>query len=120
MMFASKRNLSSSPPQQPSEKSKVDSPLSPPLSNDGGFDLGEDRTKEGEDEGEDESGVFVDGHGIDSIATLFLDFGYTQRDELRFVTTGLATDIIVNVGDVKFNLHKVQFFASKSLYCSII
>ncbi|ONK70800.1 uncharacterized protein A4U43_C04F1670 [Asparagus officinalis] len=26
----------------------------------------------------------VDGHGIDSIASFFLDFGYTQRDELRF------------------------------------
>lgn len=26
----------------------------------------------------------VDGHGIDSIAKFFLDFGYTQREELRF------------------------------------
>ncbi|XP_058105246.1 uncharacterized protein LOC131248803 isoform X2 [Magnolia sinica] len=26
----------------------------------------------------------VDGHGIDSIAKIFLDFGYTPRDELRF------------------------------------
>ncbi|KAH7657404.1 Glyoxalase/Bleomycin resistance protein/Dihydroxybiphenyl dioxygenase protein [Dioscorea alata] len=26
----------------------------------------------------------VDGHGIDSIAKFFLDFGYVQRDELRF------------------------------------
>lgn len=28
--------------------------------------------------------VKVDGHGIDSIAKFFLDFGYVQRDELRF------------------------------------
>ncbi|ONK58706.1 uncharacterized protein A4U43_C09F15830 [Asparagus officinalis] len=59
VMFASKRNLSSSTPQQPSEKSKVDSPLSPPLSNDGGVGLDEDRTKEGEDGGEDDSGIFI-------------------------------------------------------------
>lgn len=26
----------------------------------------------------------VDGHGIDSIAKFFLDFGYQQREELRF------------------------------------
>lgn len=26
----------------------------------------------------------VDGHGIDSMAQIFLDFGYTQKDELRF------------------------------------
>lgn len=26
----------------------------------------------------------VNGHGIDSIAKIFLDFGYTQREELRF------------------------------------
>ena len=26
----------------------------------------------------------VDGHGIDSIAKFFLDFGYMQREELRF------------------------------------
>lgn len=26
----------------------------------------------------------VDGHGIDSISKFFLDFGYTQREELRF------------------------------------
>lgn len=58
-IFASKRNLSSSAPQQPSEKSKVESFLSPPLSNDRGVDLDEDKTKEGEDEGEDDGGVFV-------------------------------------------------------------
>lgn len=26
----------------------------------------------------------VNGHGIDSMAEIFLDFGYTQKDELRF------------------------------------
>ena len=28
--------------------------------------------------------IQVDGHGIDSMARIFLDYGYTQQEELRF------------------------------------
>jgi len=35
----------------------------------------------------------------------------------RFVTTELATDIVITVGDVKFYLHKVQAHSST---CSLL
>jgi hypothetical protein len=36
------------------------------------------------------------------------DVFQTDGNSIRFVTTELATDIVITVGDVKFYLHKVQ------------
>ncbi|KAJ6812839.1 BTB/POZ domain-containing protein NPY2-like [Iris pallida] len=44
----------------------------------------------------------------------------TNGDEVRFVATELATDIIVNVGDVKFYLHKFPLLSKSSLLQKLV
>ncbi|KAM0970877.1 hypothetical protein ACFX15_018296 [Malus domestica] len=42
------------------------------------------------------------------------DFFQTDGDNIRYVTTELATDIAVNVGDVKFYLHKFPLLSKSA------
>ncbi|ONK81112.1 uncharacterized protein A4U43_C01F25440 [Asparagus officinalis] len=59
----------------------------------------------------------VDGHGIDSIASFFLDFGYTQRDELRIFISELLVDELnsqsqLEAEENKFIKSKKESFAN--------
>ncbi|CAN0917858.1 BTB/POZ domain-containing protein NPY2 [Linum grandiflorum] len=44
----------------------------------------------------------------------------TEGDDIRFVATELATDIVVNVGDVKFYLHKFPLLSKSSLLQKLV